>query len=57
MKLSSKASRLVREFDRAAQTYEIIGAMDPEDWPEITKNYRDTKRALRRYIAELESKI
>ncbi len=57
MKLSSKASRLVREFDRAAQTYEIIGAMDTEDWPEITKNYRDTKRALRRYIAELESKI
>lgn len=57
MKPSSKASRLIREFDQAAKDFEVMGCMDPQDWPEIKRSYKNTKKALREFIAELESKI
>lgn len=52
--ISSKGSRLVLNFDAAASAMTMLGGMAPEDWPEIKKNYRKSKRELRAYIAELE---
>ncbi len=57
MKPSRKASRLIREFDQAAKNFEVMGCMPLEDWPEIKRNYKKAKKALREFVAQLESKI
>lgn len=55
-KVSTKARRLLHRFAMAQTDKDDIGGKDPEDWPEILREYEEAKLALWMYVSELEGR-
>jgi hypothetical protein len=48
--------KIVERFETAVRQNEIIGALEPEDWPAIEKEYKESKETLLKYIQNLKDK-
>ena len=55
-RISRKCRRLVKQFENAAQTLEVLGSRMPEEHQEILTIYKKAKKELYEYITDLEER-
>lgn len=48
-----KFYRLLKAYEIAIRADEWKGSCLPDEWPEIERRYRETKKALIKYVEEL----